>query len=110
MRERVRKESKLYAASTCHQLSFDHRCPYDKNAATAWGKGDLNAMFQRITTDPYYVEKYEPKILSKDPWLVTMDNVATEEECQKMIELGADRGYERSKDVGARKVRLLSLW
>jgi hypothetical protein len=71
----------------------------------AWGPGDLNKMFERITTDPYYVEKYKPNVLSKPPagpWVITLDNVATEEECQKMIELGSARGFERSQDVGTR--------
>jgi hypothetical protein len=26
---------------TCHQLSFVHRCPYDKNAPLVWRPGDL---------------------------------------------------------------------
>lgn len=70
-----------------------------------WGPGDLNKMFERITTEPYYIEKYQPNILSKPPegpWVITMDNVATEEECEKIIQLGTDRGYERSQDVGER--------
>ncbi|KAL3915536.1 MAG: hypothetical protein SGARI_008161, partial [Bacillariaceae sp.] len=32
-----------------------------------------------------------------------MENVATESECQEMIEMGAARGYERSQDVGEKK-------
>jgi prolyl 4-hydroxylase len=91
---------------TCHQLSFEHRCPFDKNAPTAWGPGDLNKLFERITTEPYYVETYQPNILSRPPegpWVITMENVASEEECQTMIDLGAARGYERSQDVGERK-------
>lgn len=68
-----------------------------------WGPGDLNKMFERITTEPFYIEKYQPNILSQPPegpWIVTMENIATEEECKTMIELGAARGYERSQDVG----------
>lgn len=87
----------------CHQLSFDYRCPYDKDAPTVWGPGDLNKMFERITTEPFYIENYQPNILSQPPdgpWIVTMENVATEEECKTMIDLGAARGYERSQDVG----------
>ena len=87
---------------TCHEISFEHRCPYDKDAPTIWKPGDLNAMFERITTDDYYIDKYQPNVLSKDPWIVTLENVATEEECKQMIQLGANRGYERSKDVGAK--------
>lgn len=32
--------------------------------------------------------------------VITIENVATKEECDHMIELGAKKGYERSKDVG----------
>ena len=63
-------------------------------------------MFERITSEEFYVEKYEPTIWSKPPegpWVVTLDNIATEGECEAMIEAGRKLGYERSKDVGDRK-------
>jgi prolyl 4-hydroxylase len=85
---------------TCHEISFEHRCPFDKDAPTIWQQGDLNKMFERITTEQYYIDKFQPTVLSSDPWIVTLENVATKEECERMIKLGADRGYERSKDVG----------
>lgn len=88
---------------TCHQLSFDHRCPYDKNAPVIWAPGDLNKMFERLTSEEYYVQRYEPNILSQPPdgpWIITLENVASQEECARMIELGAIKGYERSEDVG----------
>jgi prolyl 4-hydroxylase len=93
------------ACQTCHQLSFEHRCPYDRDAPKVWGPGDLNKMFERLTTDEYYIKRFEPTIHSQPPdgpWLITLENVATEEECKRMIQLGADRGYERSQDVGAK--------
>lgn len=93
------------SCQTCHQLSFEHRCPYDKNAPKVWGPGDLNKMFNRITTEDYY-KRYSPVILSKPPegpWVITLDDVATPEECERMIELGRIKGYERSKDVGEKK-------
>ena len=94
------------SCQTCHQLDFQYRCPYDKDAPTIWGPGDMNRMFERITTEEYYKERYQPTIYSKPPegpWVVTLDNVATSEECQHMIELGAKKGYKRSKDVGKKK-------
>ena len=94
------------ACQTCHQLSFDHRCPYDKNAPKVWGPGDLNKMFERLTTEQYYIDRYEPTILSQPPegpWVITLENVATEDQCKRIIQLGADRGYERSADVGKKK-------
>lgn len=93
------------ACQTCHQLSFEHRCPFDKNAPKIWGSGDLNRMFERLTADEYYIKRFEPIIHSQPPdgpWVITLENVATEEECKKMIQLGHDRGFERSQEVGAK--------
>jgi prolyl 4-hydroxylase len=63
-------------------------------------------MFERITTEDYYIQRFQPNILSQPPegpWVVTVENVATPEECKHLIALGAKRGYEQSQDVGARK-------
>jgi prolyl 4-hydroxylase len=80
----------------------------------------LHQLFLNITTLPEY-KKYQPKIHSmpksemevsdtsvnddiKDgPWVVTLDNFLTDDECDRLIGLGRDRGYERSADVGAQK-------
>ncbi len=91
------------ACRTCEYLSFEHRCPFDRTAPNAWGPGDVNKMFERLTTEPYYVEKYEPAILSQPPegpWVITLENVMTKQQCQRLIRLGADRGYTRSKTRG----------
>jgi len=37
------------------------------------------------------------------PWVITFDSFLTPEECDRLIKLGYDQGYERSKDVGAKK-------
>ena len=34
------------------------------------------------------------------PWVITLDNFIKSEECDKLIELGGNSGYERSEDVG----------
>ncbi|KAG7363693.1 2-oxyglutarate/Fe(II) oxygenase [Nitzschia inconspicua] len=96
----------LYCApvcQSCHHLSVEHRCPYDEDVPTVWGPGDLNKMFERITTDPFYVEKYQPNILSQPPegpWVVTMENVVSQEECEKMIELATAQGFNPSNQTG----------
>lgn len=100
------------ACKSCIKLDFDYRCPWDRNTPSIWGPGDLNKMFERITTDPYY-QQYSPKILSQPgnpigkyddgPWVVTLDDVLADEECDSLIELGRVRGYERSADVGKKK-------
>jgi prolyl 4-hydroxylase len=86
------------------QLSFDVRCPYDKRIPGAWGPGDLNKMFDQITSDPTNEGKLT--IFSQPPegpWVITLDDFLTDSQCQKLIELGRVRGYERSKDVGEKK-------
>ena len=80
-----------------------------------WGSGDLDKMFERIITEPAY-QQYEPKVLSRPtlapgdtwetaeyavggPWMVVFDKFVTEPEADRLVELGADIGYERSLDV-----------
>ena len=41
---------------------------------------------------------------NEDPWVITMDNFLTEEECELLIQSGYKNGYERSKDVGGVKI------
>ena len=94
------------ACRTCDYVSFEHRCPFDRDAPKAWGPGDLNKMFLRLTTESYYVEKYEPTILSQPPegpWVITLENVTTKEQCERLIWSGADRGYTRSKTRGKKQ-------
>ena len=92
----------------------DPNCPVDYST-NAWGAGDLNKMFERIVQDPAY-QIYEPKVLSRPtlapgdtvetadyivggPWMVVFDNFVKEEEADRLVELGALEGYERSMDV-----------
>lgn len=94
----------------CEALTIEGRCPIDPDAPQAWGPGDLNKMFERLTSEPYK-SKYSVEILSSPsenddddgPWIITMDDVITEMEAQRLIELGHERGYERSQDVGRAK-------
>lgn len=37
------------------------------------------------------------------PWVVTLENFLTDEECDRLIQLGAGEGYEISRDVGKKK-------
>jgi prolyl 4-hydroxylase len=47
------------------------------------------------------ISKEEDK--ANPPWIVVLDNFTTPEECQKLIDLGGEVGYERSKDVGSKQ-------
>ena len=101
--------------SSCDQLLFETRCPMQELPPDVWKSGDLHRMFERIVTDPYYVKElgYQPQIIlqpsingsSQDdaPWVVLVDHFLTDEECDTLIHLGQERGYERSMDVGQKK-------
>jgi hypothetical protein len=86
------------ACQSCDQIDFNHRCPFDKEP-TVWNKGDVNKIFERITTDEYF-QKFAPSILSRDPWVVVLDDFLQPSECQRLIDLGAEAGYQRSEDLG----------
>ena len=85
---------------TCDLLSIEKRCPFDKNAPGVWGPGDLDMMFERITTDPIYLELYNTTVLSSPaqngPWLVQLENFLSPEECERLIYHGHLRGYDTS--------------
>lgn len=97
---------------TCHTLSFQERCPIDNTAPVALPEaGNLNALFTKLVTDDYWKEQYAPTILSqpnaddatKDgPWVVTLDNFLSSDECDRLVQLGYDLGYQRSGDTGKR--------
>ena len=85
---------------SCDMLLLEKRCPIDQNAKSAWEPGDLDKMFEHLISDEI-ASKYPVTILSRDPWVVTLDDVVSEEEAERLIGLGAKQGYERSEDVGA---------
>lgn len=112
------------ACFTCDQLLFENRCPFDPDAPTAMKAGDLDAMFERIMTADELAQ-FSPKALMRPnppataadaaavegtaeeslegPWIVVLENFLSPEECETMIRLGGEKGYERSQDVGAKK-------
>ena len=113
---------KVNCAPVCHsceQLSVETRCPYDpETMPSIWKPGDVNEFFTNLTTMDEYVQ-YEPIVLSRPeylpgdteetaeykigPWAVMLENFLTDEEADRLIELGAAEGYERSSDVGELK-------
>jgi len=102
---------------SCHLLNVANRCPMDQNAADndALKPGDINRMFERIATDPFF-KQYEPIVLSRPTyapgdtadtasynigiWLIMFENALSNEEADRMIEFGEIEGYERSEDMG----------
>lgn len=81
--------------------------------------GDLDSMFENIMTHPYY-KQFEPKALSRPtlapgdtletadykvggPWMIVFENIVSELEAERLIELGGIEGYKRSEDVGEKQ-------
>lgn len=61
-------------------------------------------MFERIEKNfPHANVVLKPETDVDAPWVVVLDDFLTEAECETLIALGHDRGYELSKDVGLKK-------
>jgi ShK domain-like len=97
----------LYCAPTCGTcdiFDYSRRCPIPEGSEALKEPGDLNRIFERIVTDPFWVDTYGPlEILSSPelnngPWIVTLDNFLNAEECIAFIEAAVIEGYERSED------------
>eukprot|EP01084_Bolivina_argentea_P289384 496929_1 len=80
----------------CHLRDPKTRCRRHPEAKRAVFPNDINKMFERILTD---FPQYTPQVLSKDPWLVVLNNVFSDEECDTLIDLGG-RDWQRSADAG----------
>jgi hypothetical protein len=97
------------ACHSCSRVIFEQRCPVTEELkkTNAWGPGDLNQAFQEIVDNPEW-QAYNLKIHSQPnpsdpaifdgPWVITLDDFVTKDECTRMIELGRVEGYERSED------------
>jgi prolyl 4-hydroxylase len=102
---------------SCEELHPESKCPIDPNVKNVWSPGDLNRMFQRLTTDPRF-EQYTPQVLSRPsfvgndteetadyqlgPWVLILEDLVSAEEAEQMIHDGAEIGYKRSREVRAK--------
>ncbi|CAJ1958848.1 unnamed protein product [Cylindrotheca closterium] len=90
------------ACQSCYYLSTETRCPIDPEAPLAWQAGDLDRMFQKLTQEPY-LTKYNVTILASPntngPWVITMENLIQPDEADRLIALGQEMGFERSKGM-----------
>ncbi|CAB9515288.1 Prolyl 4-hydroxylase subunit alpha-1 [Seminavis robusta] len=106
---------------SCEVLHHETKCPVDstniQEDEVAWRPGDLDKMFQRITTDPTIQELHQPTVLQRPTyangdteetatynlgfWVVTLDNFLTQQETEQIVRLGHQAGFNRSaSDVG----------
>jgi prolyl 4-hydroxylase len=96
---------------SCEQMDADVRCRVDPDAIDALYPGDLDRLYESITTNPAF-DKYGPKVISRPsyapgdtsettdyqlgPWIVVFENALTNEEADRFIELGSKLGYKES--------------
>jgi len=77
-------------------------CPLNETAIPAYKDGEMNAMFQQIADGKW--DRYRPNILLRPgergnedfPWIVTLDEFLTPEECDVLIAHGREAQFERS--------------
>lgn len=50
-----------------------------------WKPGDANRMYERILSE-FGNTRYQPTVLSRDPWIIQLENVATPQEARVMVE------------------------
>lgn len=98
----------------CHMKEPEPDCAVSDNALQP---GDLNILFERIVSDPA-LKQFEPRVISRPtlapgdtigsaeyivggPWLVVFENTLSDEETDRLIELGNKKGFLRSMNGGA---------
>eukprot|EP00586_Coscinodiscus_wailesii_P007853 CAMPEP_0172521288 /NCGR_PEP_ID=MMETSP1066-20121228/292498_1 /TAXON_ID=671091 /ORGANISM="Coscinodiscus wailesii, Strain CCMP2513" /LENGTH=496 /DNA_ID=CAMNT_0013304187 /DNA_START=56 /DNA_END=1546 /DNA_ORIENTATION=+ len=107
------------ACQSCIEFLILDRCPLADGGVDSLRPHDLDRMFKRITdrSEGSKYVKYDPVVLSRPypdsegggagdvdykmgPWVVIFDNFLTDEECDRLISLGGEQGYERSTNFG----------
>eukprot|EP00581_Thalassiosira_minuscula_P016868 CAMPEP_0183730882 /NCGR_PEP_ID=MMETSP0737-20130205/33763_1 /TAXON_ID=385413 /ORGANISM="Thalassiosira miniscula, Strain CCMP1093" /LENGTH=517 /DNA_ID=CAMNT_0025963473 /DNA_START=62 /DNA_END=1612 /DNA_ORIENTATION=+ len=110
------------ACETCSLMDVRIRCQIEPGNISIWGPGDLNALMETIVDDGDVsgdYSEYNPRALSRPkikrdgtsapgvekdgPWVVYLENFVQEEEADRLVELGKERGYEHSIEVGEEK-------
>ncbi|KAG7347578.1 2OG-Fe(II) oxygenase superfamily-domain containing protein [Nitzschia inconspicua] len=97
------------AASNSWSLLRD--CWIDESAIPALLPGDLNKLFEGIAANysntSQHRSRYTATVHSSPnhtsgslPWILTLENFLSDDECDALIKLGNDQGFQRSMDVG----------
>jgi prolyl 4-hydroxylase len=115
--ERYMKTMCTPACMSCDYFGdTSENCPgLPKSKGPLWKPGDLNALFEEIVdAGNECYSQFNPKALSRPmqsnkarPWLILFENFVTDEECDRIIEIGHGQGFERSKralDFGVEEI------
>ncbi|KAL7513319.1 hypothetical protein ACHAXN_010715 [Cyclotella atomus] len=115
--ERYMKSMCAPACLSCDYLGdTSEDCPGLPECMPLWKPGDLNVFFETIVDNANgngeYYRQFNPKALSRPKtksdgsdggvendgaWLVLLDNFITDEEAERIIEIGHGQGFERSR-------------
>ena len=103
------------ACRACEAVEHYRRCARRPEQVDVFMPGDMNGMFERIVRDH---ERYRPTILSRPesaeeekdddaddydenplPWIITLENFVTAEECDWLIAKGHEIGFEQTAEI-----------
>lgn len=82
--ERYMKYQCALSCDSCDTQDFEKRCRLDPNATKAVLPGQMNAMFERLATSAETAQ-YEPRVLSRDPWVLVFDRFMSAEEADGIV-------------------------
>jgi hypothetical protein len=110
---------------TCEMVDFATRCPMNSNDDDSNNNdknsilqpGDLDRTFQDIVANPTFQKRFGLQVLSRPsyaagdtaatatyqigPWIVLFDNLLSDDQADRLIEMGARQGFQQSfTDVG----------
>lgn len=76
-----------------------------ENLVDIWQPGDLNKVFEKITSEPFTTQ-FNVNVLSSPehddgPWVIVIDDFISKEEAQRLIAHGTDTGFTRSVTTNA---------
>lgn len=89
----------------CHAVEYFNKCARKPSDVDVFGPGDMNTMFQTIVTkySPTVVSEPTNESLSNDefdmPWIVVLDDFATDEECDWLVATGHEIGFEQTSEI-----------
>ncbi len=81
-----------YSCNTCDEP----RCSRNPDELPAYKGNEMNEMFERIFIDEN-LKRYEPKALSKSPWIVLFDNFLSEQDVNDLLDVPKE--WHRSMDT-----------
>ena len=87
------------SCNTCDILDYKKRCPMPADRVPAVQAGDISTTFERALSE---YQSLGPKVLSRDPWVMSFDNFLSDEEVEAVVKHGEGR-FERSTASGGRK-------